>query len=428
MKKIISLILVCVLCLSLSAFTTAEGSVGATERTEELYRIKFEDGVSYGTSVLQSTLTSVSANLEEVVFTVDAGFDTFTIGYYLGNENFSPKEIYEGVSKAVDDLKQAIISEERISSRNTITLSDLELDYILVRSSPEDITTFAKKLVNTKEIKRITTAPTETELVEHRRNIQSAARANTINGSYHYPDIIVDQVYTLWHNQLTGNDGLCATSLSAPHSGDGNNRYESGYQWFPDYVDVNFYTDIAENENRTWLWYKYNQATLNNLNVDSNEALEMEVVFYNYNKSSTSYNQKGNAYQLIKSGSTWATNQPNSYRDTNFLDNSQEVSFCVGVDDTTDLVANRWYYWYINGTKGTTENNYPNDGRFKVIAQRGYRLLGGGAWSVFAEEHEPIRALGLASNQSWVPATESAWIYAEDNDDWNFDASIDPVK
>lgn len=122
---------------------------------------------------------------------------------------------------------------------------------------------------------------------------------------------------------------MCSPSISAPHGGDGNNRYASGYQWFPNEVDVNFYTDVAENENRTKLWYKYDQSTLNNLNVDSNEALEMEVVFYNYNKSSTSQNNKGNAFQLIKSGSTWATNQPNSYRDTNFLDNNQEVSFCV---------------------------------------------------------------------------------------------------
>lgn len=110
------------------------------------------------------------------------------------------------------------------------------------------------------------------------------------------------------------------------------------------------------------------------------------------------------------------------------LDNNQEVSFCVGVDDTSDLVAGRWYYWYINGTKGTTANNYPNDGRFKVTAQRGYRLLGSGTWSVFADEHEAIRSLGIPSNLNWVPADENAWTYAAANDDWNFDSSTDPVK
>ena len=276
--------------------------------------------------------------------------------------------------------------------------------------------------------RRISQTPTVEEISEHKAIENTLKRVNTIDGSYHHIEVIWDQAYTYWYNQLSGTDNMCSASISAPHGGDGNNRYASGYQWFPNEVDVNFYTDVAENENRTKLWYKYDQSTLNNLNVDSNEALEMEVVFYNYNKSSTSQNDKGNAFQLIKSGSTWATNQPNSYRDTNFLDNNQEVSFCVGVDDTSDLVAGRWYYWYINGTKGTTANNYPNDGRFKVTAQRGYRLLGSGTWSVFADEHEAIRSLGIPSNLNWVPADENAWTYAAVNDDWNFDSSTDPVK
>ena len=75
-----------------------------------------------------------------------------------------------------------------------------------------------------------------------------------------------------------------------------------------------------------------------------------------------------------------------------------------------------------------TANNYPNDGRFKVTAQRGYRLLGSGTWSVFADEHEAIRSLGIPSNLNWVPADENAWTYAAANDDWNFDSSTDPVK
>ena len=131
---------------------------------------------------------------------------------------------------------------------------------------------------------------------------------------------------------------------------------------------------------------------------------------------------------MLKSGSTWATNQPNSYRDTAFCDSEEEVSFCVGVDDTSDLKANTWYYWYINGTKGTTSDNYVNDGRFKVIAQRGYRALGSGTWSVFSEEHESILSLGLGSNYNWVPANQNAWDLADANDDWNFVAATDPVK
>lgn len=57
-----------------------------------------------------------------------------------------------------------------------------------------------------------------------------------------------------------------------------------------------------------------------------------------------------------------------------------------------------------------------------------YRLLGSGTWSVFADEHEAIRSLGIPSNLNWVPADENAWTYAAANDDWNFDSSTDPVK
>lgn len=57
-----------------------------------------------------------------------------------------------------------------------------------------------------------------------------------------------------------------------------------------------------------------------------------------------------------------------------------------------------------------------------------YRLLDSGTWSVFADEHEAIRSLGIPSNLNWVPADENAWTYAAANDDWNFDSSTDPVK
>ena len=55
-------------------------------------------------------------------------------------------------------------------------------------------------------------------------------------------------------------------------------------------------------------------------------------------------------------------------------------------------------------------------------------MLGSGTWSVFADEHEAIRSLGIPSNLNWVPADENAWTYAAANDDWNFDSSTDPVK
>lgn len=114
---------------------------------------------------------------------------------------------------------------------------------------------------------------------------------------------------------------------------------------------------------------------------------------------------------------------------TSFSDNPNEVSFCVGVNDTSDLVANKWYYWYIDGLKGSTANNYRHDGRFRVAAQRGYRLvgIGSGAFSVFAEEHEGICRLGVPDGNNWVPEGTTAWTLAASNKTWHFKSSTDPV-
>ena len=256
------------------------------------------------------------------------------------------------------------------------------------------------------------------------------ATSTAINGSYHFTKVVGKDPVIAWHNQTTDTDTVCSTYLKEPHGGDGNSRYRSGsgYKWFPNYVKVDFVTDIYSGQNRTQLWYKYDQSQLNNLQQDDNEALEMEVVFYNY-LNATAEKEKGSSYQYHKTdeSSSWATNQPNAYIDTTFSDNNDEISFCVGVDDAADLTANTWYFWLIDGWAGTEENNYVNDGRFKVTAQRGYRYNGAGTWSVFAEEHEPILSLGITEAQRWV-ADKNAWDMARDGEVWNFESGTDPVK
>lgn len=42
---------------------------------------------------MRSNLSTISESLDEVVFTVDAGDDTFTVGYYLGDEIYSLEKI-----------------------------------------------------------------------------------------------------------------------------------------------------------------------------------------------------------------------------------------------------------------------------------------------------------------------------------------------
>ena len=395
------------------------------------YRIDFQEGIVYDSDTTVRNIHNMADWLEEIVFFVDAGDDVFTIGCYIGSDGISVEELFCKVEKTVAEANKLVKNEERVSSNNNLFLGNLYLKYCLVKL-PGDISCDALSLTGVSSYRRVSATPTKDELTDHRELTEienkNRLRSYAINGSYHHVEVMFDYTYRCWYNQLTGTHNMCMPTLTDPHGGDGNNRYASGYQWFPNIVNVYFYSDVDPNINRTMLWYNYNQSTLNNLNVDSNEALEIEVAFYNYNQSSTPYNERGNAFQLIDSGSMWFTNQPNNYRDTNFCDSNQIVTFCVGVDDTSDLVANKWYVWYIDGIKGITSNNYPNDGRFRVTAQRSYRLLGGGTWNVFADEHEPIRFLGINNSQNWVPASQNAWTYAAAHDDWNFNSSTDPVK
>lgn len=437
-KNVLTRILICVLCVSLVAPISVQAASSSgkdtTKVTEETrYRVEFNEDILIKSTANLQNLSLASKELDEVVFTVMAGKDEFTIGFYVGDSDFDIDVLLAKIQDTVDDINYDIAHEERISGNAAIRLEELEVKYFDITTSATDMSSrsntpeIVQQLSGVRDVYSLVKPGTSEMMREASPDIKNGSRSNTIGGSYHYLGILVDQTYTYWHNQLTGSNTICNASILSPHAGDGNNRYASGFQWFPDYVDVNFYTDVATNENRTKLWYKYTTSTLAKLNVDSNEALEMEVVFYNYTNAS-SLSNRGHAFQLLKSGSTWATNQPNSYRDTAFCDSEEEVSFCVGVDDTSDLKANTWYYWYINGTKGTTSDNYVNDGRFKVIAQRGYRALGSGTWSVFSEEHESILSLGLGSNYNWVPANQNAWDLADANDDWNFVAATDPVK
>ena len=227
--------------------------------------------------MMRNSLNRVSESLDEIVFTVDAGDDTFTVGYYLGDEIYSLEKVIQEIETTVDEIDYDIKNETRVSANNHISLSDLQLEYIVVDTA-EPISDIESTLSGVRSSRRISKTPTAKEISEHKAIENTIRRANTIDGSYHHLEVIWDQVYTYWYNQLTGTDSMCAPTISAPHSGDGNNRYASGHQWFP--------------------------------NGDSNEALEMEIVLYNYNKSSTSQSDRGDAFQLIKSGSTWATNQP----------------------------------------------------------------------------------------------------------------------
>lgn len=188
-----------------------------------------------------------------------------------------------------------------------------------------------------------------------------------------------------------------------------------------------FKTEYEPGKNRTTLQYSYSPTQLAYLQKDSNEALELSVAFYNYTNAS-SVSNRGYSY-MLQDQITWSTTQPKAYLDTSFADNSTSVDFCVGVYDATALKANTIYSWTITSKAGT-KPGYPNDGRFRIMAQRSYRFttLVGGAFNVFAEEHENILRLGLNSGQNWVPNVTGWSLGGATQSPWNFNAETDGVR
>ena len=63
--------------------------------------------------------------------------------------------------------------------------------------------------------------------------------------------------------------------------------------------------------------------------------------------------------------------------------------------------------------------HYNHDGRFRVIAQRGYHTSSYvSAYNVFSEEHEGDVRLGISNNNYWVPSSQNAWYLASNNITW----------
>lgn len=436
--QLISIICVVVLIGSVSA--SAINSTSATSSLNcEIKRIDFVEGITYNSTELRNIIDSISTDVSQVVFSLDTGTDIVTIGYLPGSLGFS----YALMEEKICNIVSSIDTTEMISniSKNTADpIETLELRSLYMVSEPSATT---DQLVDSKiisyvedvrsvasEISNVTCMYETSASDGFPFEIMPLATSTAIDGSYHFKQVLDDETYTMWHNQITDSNSCCNYSATSPHAGDGNNRYRngSGYKWFPNNVQVTFYTDTPDSgENQTVLKYKYTQTSLNYLVHDSNEALEMEVLFYNEGNTGNA-STSGTTFQNYPSneGSAWASNQPEAYLDTTFGDSDEAVSFCVGVPDASNLSSNKWYYWIITGESGTQSNNFVNDGRFKVIAQRSYKTFLPGTWGVFSEEHEPAPRLGMSSG-NWLPGV-NAWDLAESGNSWTFNSSTDPVK
>ena len=113
--------------------------------------------ILFNSPTMRSNLSTISESLDEVVFTVDAGDDTFTVGYYLGDEIYSLEKIMQQIEITVDEINSDVKTEARVSSNNHILLSDLQLMLIQMkhlRWKLFSITTTSRQQVRTTKAMR----------------------------------------------------------------------------------------------------------------------------------------------------------------------------------------------------------------------------------------------------------------------------------
>lgn len=419
-EKLCVYLLIIAFALSMIPGVTAV-QTGVQEISKDTWRLEFQEGLKLQSTLSRRNIEAVAEKISEVAFTVDGGKDVFTMGYYFGDTAVSYITLIEKAEELVKSLNEDIAQMEILAGNTQVELEDVQLRYVAVTDvrmpeseSSAKLVAVANQLIGLKE-----------EVTEYWNMVEQPSAGQSlsaIDSSYHYQ--LSDHSSVLWHNGMT--ESACNTTAASPHRGDGNQRYASGYQWHPDIAEVSFVSNVSAGKNRTMLQYRYGQNALNNLVYDENEALEIEVQFYNYNSYGTSAANLGSAFQCSMNA-TWISSQPGAYLDTNFSDDQDIVALCVGCPDASQLVANTYYYWRIDSDAGDILN-YPNDGRFRITAQRSYRNGGSSTWHIFGEEHEPQLVLGISNLYNWVPATQNAWVLAESGQSWRFNNTMDPVR
>lgn len=410
-----------------SGINEDEGKWVAFEANQE-YRIQFREGVGMFSQSGENNIEVLDDIIKMVQCKIQTGSQEFTVGVEFADNGYTD----EGLKQGLDNAIKGIEEEERLPEGG-LCLDELMLDSIYIENIKDGITPYLAD-VEQRYLREVEGVGLIGREEQGGFQTQSAPMAAT--GSFHYVSsgAIGSSGLICWYNQKAGSVTICDVSPTSPHLGDGNVRYNFGYRWFPKTVRAEFFQyNLQGPQSKMELYYTFDEESLRNLNIDDNEALEMEIVLYNYANAS-SVSERGSSFMPVlgeKEYRYYYSNIPNAYIDTSFADSKEELSFCVGCEDASDYSANVEYYWGVAGSGMGMRTDGPNDGRFRVVAQRSYRTLLSSvpgtstAFGVFAEEHEPIRALGLNAELNWVK--DSAYKYLGTSG-WTFDAGKNPVK
>ncbi len=427
MKQMIKLILVSFLMLPTISIipnntennTENNKDYSNGERNKHVCLIDLSFNVGAFSNEGSAIINDLKEYITQIVFRQDDNEGYFAAGYCLGTKD-TVDSILNDLSKRILEHNQWLI--EAISQDKPVNNSRLFLSEVYIET--KDIAT---AYLCFDHISSFVSCASMTIIPYSKTDRADETKSMSyFNSSYHYMGADAN---LHWHKS-DGTDQICVISPSSPHGGDGNRRRFDGYPWIPFYVKISFTLNISANKNRSRLDFIISGSNLANLKKDNNEALEMEISYYNSYHANEG-NLRGYAFQKSQNA-TWLSNQPRSYLDTTLEDSYGSISLCVGCADTTLMSANSQYYWYIDSKKGPDSATYPQDGRFRVIAQRSYRIgTGYTAYYVFAEEHERQVYIGVppgyapdGAEYCWVPQPYNAYYcIASNNSYWIWNGS-----
>lgn len=374
--------------------------------------------VALTSEMTKHNIAVLSENISEIKCKVIVNGQELTVGYNDVEGGTSYKEILEALQGELNFINGDLLEEGKLGVYDEVSLDELQVEAIqTMESIGEDVNIqLANSDLKGEYTKNSFVLDLESavESCSMQNDMEIMPLANATE-SHHIHAVSG----TSWYNAATGQTTSCTNTGTSPHLGDGNTRTKSGAHWYPYWIKAKFMND-ADGDigmNRSVLYFKFSQNNANNLDIDSNEALEMTIKFYNYNS--------GNTYQT-HSNKTYITNLPAAYLDTSFGDEGTEVQQTVGCADTSNLSVGTSYFWSIKSVAGVN-NGRDNDGAFAVTAQRSYDSLSTltTPYRIFAEEHESMLRFGLdginVQSVIWHTGSSSAWNLANNDENLIFD-------
>ena len=119
-KRLISLACVLTLLCSISFGYAVSVNVEEPEalgneiNSDHTTIVSFESDVSYYSTELDELVSTFSDNITQMIYCVDTGADTFTIGYVAGSDGFDSQDMEDKVWNAVESLNDMILTDSKL--------------------------------------------------------------------------------------------------------------------------------------------------------------------------------------------------------------------------------------------------------------------------------------------------------------------------